>query len=70
MRAGSQPAFRLFEAFFTTPFFLFMNVGFWCGYKPTLRDAVYTRSFRWFGTERRTYGWGRHAQLERELQHK
>jgi len=44
---GRFPAFRPFEAVQTTPFFLFLNIFFWFGYKPELRKKIYEMSTKW-----------------------
>ena len=49
------PAFRLYEAAVLTPFFLVLQVLFWCGFKPDVRRAVYALAPQWAGTERRTF---------------
>ena len=53
----SQPAFRAFEAFFTTPFYLYLSLLFQCcNYKPTLREAIRQKTQDWKGSERVVYG--------------
>lgn len=53
----SQPAFRAFEAFFTTPFYLYLqSLSALTGYRADLMRAVRGRSLRWRGSERVVYG--------------
>ena len=52
----SQPAFRAFEAFFTTPFYLYLFVFFQFGYKPKLRLEIINHTNMWKGCEKVTYG--------------
>ena len=52
----SQPAFRMFEAFFTTPFYLYLYLMFKIGYKPALRQEIISKTALWRGSERVTYG--------------
>ena len=49
------PAFRAFEAVVITPFFLVMNVLFWCGALPSVRRAVYGLAPQWGGTEKHVF---------------
>jgi len=44
---GRIPAFRGFEAFVTTPFFIALNTLFWFGYKPELRAEIYRKASEW-----------------------
>ncbi len=46
------PAFRAFEAAVTTPFYLWLSVLFWCGYKPALAKRIRELSDRWKEEER------------------
>ena len=53
----SQPAFRAFEAFFTTPFYLYLH-SLWAltGYRSDLMHDVRGCTLRWKGVERVVYG--------------
>ena len=52
----SQPAFRFFEAFFTTPFFLYLNVLFIMGFQKKMNEEIVNKTSMWKGSERVTYG--------------
>jgi uncharacterized membrane protein YGL010W len=65
---GKLPAFRYTEAVLTTPFFLFLNALFWCGYKPLLRDAIHERGPQWITWDRRHYKKQQHPQAQAQAQ--
>eukprot|EP01012_Entosiphon_sulcatum_P051653 TRINITY_DN7093_c0_g1_i1.p1 TRINITY_DN7093_c0_g1~~TRINITY_DN7093_c0_g1_i1.p1 ORF type:complete len:209 (+),score=32.91 TRINITY_DN7093_c0_g1_i1:22-627(+) len=46
------PAFRIYEAVFTTPLFLALCVFFRAGWFRSLRDAINSRAPQWKGSER------------------
>jgi len=47
-----SPAFRLFEAFVTTPFFILLDLLFdLFDYKPSLRQEIERRKSKWIGAE-------------------
>jgi uncharacterized membrane protein YGL010W len=48
------PAFRVYEAIFTTPFFVFLSLAFWFGYQPALKKHIYDNAPQWQGTEHYT----------------
>jgi hypothetical protein len=53
----SQPAFRAFEAFFTTPFYLYLYVMMHAfSYNKPLRDDIAAATKMWRGSERVLYG--------------
>lgn len=49
------PAFRIYEAVFTTPFFLFLSLAFMFGYQPALKKHIYDHAPQWQGTEHYTF---------------
>lgn len=52
----SQPAFRAFEAFFSTPYYLYLFIFFKFGYKTSIRKQVIKATPMWTGSERVVYG--------------
>mmetsp|Transcript_61932 Transcript_61932/g.91965 ORF Transcript_61932/g.91965 Transcript_61932/m.91965 type:complete len:189 (-) Transcript_61932:613-1179(-) len=52
----SMPAFRAFEAFFTTPFYLYLSILFRLGYKEQWRRRIEAKTMMWKGSERKIYG--------------
>jgi hypothetical protein len=52
----SQPAFRFFEAFVTTPYYLYLSVLFLLGARQESRVAIVQSTMMWKGSERVIYG--------------
>ena len=52
----SQPAFRFFEAFFTTPFYLYLYVLTTFGIHLAWYDEIKKATMMWKGSERVVYG--------------
>jgi uncharacterized membrane protein YGL010W len=52
----SLPAFRLFEAFFTTPFYVMLAALFALGYRREWRTRLVAQTRLWRGSEKRIFG--------------
>ena len=52
----SQPAFRLFEAFITTPYFLYLSILFYFNYNLKFKKLIFNNTKKWKGSERVIYG--------------
>ena len=52
----SQPAFRFFEAFFTTPFYLYLYILTSCGMHLDWYEDIKNKTMMWKGSERVVYG--------------
>lgn len=52
----SQPAFRFFEAFVTTPYYLYLTVFFLLGFRNDFKEQIVSSTMKWKGSERVLYG--------------